>query len=136
MNVKTILFQVILFSISTHFSSIELSGATTPGQSGPGSDCNEGVLRIPQSFSITGTSPSDYLVSYPGNSLVGSYPSTEMRSVYSTAPAVWARNNSCSMFSWIRNSKTGLFCLQSEGKQKIGWRDRLENEKFERKQFF
>ena len=26
-----------------------LSGATTPGQSGPGSDGNEGVLRIPQS---------------------------------------------------------------------------------------
>ena len=42
-----------------------LSGATSPGQSGPGSDVNEGVFRIPQSSSITGTSPSDYLVSYP-----------------------------------------------------------------------
>ena len=41
-----------------------LSGATTPGQSGPGSDGNEGVLRIPQSSSIAGTSPSDCLVSY------------------------------------------------------------------------
>ena len=38
-----------------------LSGATTPGQSGPGSDGNEGVLRIPQSSSIAGTSPSDCL---------------------------------------------------------------------------
>ena len=46
-----------------------LSGATTPGQNGPGSDGNEGVLRIPQSSSITGTSPSDCLVSYPGHSL-------------------------------------------------------------------
>ena len=46
-----------------------LSGATTPGQSGPGSNGNEGVLRIPQSHSITGTSPSDCLVSYPGHSL-------------------------------------------------------------------
>ena len=40
-----------------------LSGATTPGQSRPGSDGNEGVLRIPQSSSIAGTSPSDCLVS-------------------------------------------------------------------------
>ena len=44
-----------------------LSGATTPGQSGPGSDGNEGVLRVLQSSSITGTSPSDCLVSNPGH---------------------------------------------------------------------
>ena len=44
-------------------------GATTPGQSGPGSDGNEGVLRIPQISSIAGTSTSDCLVSYPGHSL-------------------------------------------------------------------
>ena len=43
-----------------------LSGANTPGQSGPGNDGNEGVFRIPQSSNITGTSPSDCLVSYPG----------------------------------------------------------------------
>ena len=48
-----------------------LSGATTPGQSGPGSDGNEGVLRIPQISSTAGTSPSDCLVSYPGHSLGG-----------------------------------------------------------------
>ena len=42
-----------------------LSGATTPGQSGPGSDGNERVVRIPQSSSITGTLLSDCLVSYP-----------------------------------------------------------------------
>ena len=41
-----------------------LSGAITPGQSGPGRDDNKGVLCIPQSSSITGTLPSDYLVSY------------------------------------------------------------------------
>ena len=67
-----------------------LSGATTPSQSGPGSDGNEGVLRIPQSSSTAGTSPSDCLVSYPGHSLGGSYPSAEVQSVYSTAPADWA----------------------------------------------
>ena len=44
---------------------------TVPSLSGPGSNRNEGVLRIPQSSSITGTSPSDCLVSYPGHSLIG-----------------------------------------------------------------
>ena len=71
------------------FSSIQpidraLSGATTPGQSGRGSN------GIPQSPSITGTSPLDCLVSYPGYSLGGAYPSTGVQSVYSTAPADWA----------------------------------------------
>ena len=42
-----------------------------PGQSGPGSNANEEVLRIPQSPSIARTSPSDCLVSYPGHSLGG-----------------------------------------------------------------
>ena len=68
-----------------------LSGATTPGQSGPGSDGNEGLLRIPQSSSTAGTSSSDCLVSYLGHSFGGgSYPSAEVQPVYSTAPADWA----------------------------------------------
>ena len=81
------------------FSSIQpidraLSGATTSGQSRPGSNGNEGVLHIPQSSSITGTSPLDCLVSYPGHSFVGgrSYPYAEMQLVYSTAPADWVIN--------------------------------------------
>ena len=46
------------------FSSIQptyraLSGFTIPGQSGPGSNGNEGVLPVLQSLNITGTSPSD-----------------------------------------------------------------------------
>ena len=66
---KTVLFQTIQFNISTQFSSIwpidrTLSGATTPGQSGLGSVGKEGVHCISQSFSITGTSPSDCLVWY------------------------------------------------------------------------
>ena len=95
---KTVLFQTVQFRISTQFSSIwpldiTLSGATNPGRSGPGSDGNEGVLSIPQSSSITGTSPSDCLVSYPEHSLVsthsgGSYSSAEVQSVYSTAPDI------------------------------------------------
>ena len=66
-----------------------LSGATTPGQSGPGSNGNERVLRIPQSSSITGTSPSDCLMPYPGHLLGWSYPSAAVQLVYSTAPADW-----------------------------------------------
>ena len=92
---KTVPFQTIQFSISMQFSSIwpldrALLDATTPGQSGSGSDGNEGVLCIPQSSSITGTSPSDCLVSYPGHSLgVGGrdFPSAEVQSVYSTVLA-------------------------------------------------
>ena len=74
LNVKTVLFQLIQFNISTQFSSIRpidrtLSGAaTTPGQSEPGSDGNKGVLHIPQSSSITEALPSDCLVSYSEHS--------------------------------------------------------------------
>ena len=50
------------------------SGATTPSQSGHGSECNEGVLCIPQSLSITGASPSNCLVSYAVHSLGGVLP--------------------------------------------------------------
>ena len=56
-----------------------LSGATTPDLSGPGSNGDKEVVFISQSSSITGASPSDC-----------SYPSAEMQSVYSTAPADWA----------------------------------------------
>ena len=66
------------------------SGATTLGQSGPGSDSNEDILCIPQSSSITGASLSDCLVSYPEHSLGKSYLSAEMYLVYSTAAANWA----------------------------------------------
>ena len=47
-------------------------------------------LSIPQSFSITGASPSDCLMSYPGHSLSGGYSSAEVQSLYSTALADWA----------------------------------------------
>ena len=50
-----------------------LSDATTPGQSVPEKDGNEGVLHI--SLSITGASPSDCLMSYQGHSLSRGLPS-------------------------------------------------------------
>ena len=51
LNVKTALFQTIQFSVNTRFISIwpierTLSGATTPGQRGPGGDNDEKVLRF------------------------------------------------------------------------------------------
>ena len=57
-NVKTVLFQAIQFSINSHFSFIRridrtLSGATTPDLRESGSDGNKGVLRIPQSITVT-----------------------------------------------------------------------------------
>ena len=69
-----------------------LSDATTPGAIAmkgytlfPNS--NEGVHLIPQNSSITGASPSDSLISYPGHlSEEGSYPSAEKKSVHSTVP--------------------------------------------------
>ena len=62
-----------------------LSGVTTPDQSRPGIDGNEGVLCIPQSSSTTGTSPTNCLESF--RTLIrGSYPSAEMQSMYSTDP--------------------------------------------------
>ncbi len=92
LNDQTVLFQTIQFSISYLFAfSLNVkqnylthrSGAATSGQNLPGSYGIKGVLRIPQSSSISGASQSDCLISYSGHSFVGSYPSAEMQSVYS-----------------------------------------------------
>ena len=97
LNVKTVLFQTIQFSLSTQFSYIwtidgTLLGATTPGQCEFGSDNNKRVLSIPKSSSIRGASLSDYLVSYLGHSSKESYCSADMQSVYSTVLAELARD--------------------------------------------
>ena len=65
LNVKTVIFQAIQYGTSLQFRSIwpidrTLSGATTLSQSGPASEGNEELLHIPQSSSITGTSPLDF----------------------------------------------------------------------------
>ena len=64
-----------------------LSGAAIPGQSWPGSNGNKGVIRIPQSSSITGTSPLGFYCRNQDTHGGGSYPSAEVQSVYSIAPA-------------------------------------------------
>ena len=63
------------------------SGATTTDLNWPGSDSKTCVLCITQISGITGTSPSDCLVSYPEYSLGKSYLSTDMQLVYSAASA-------------------------------------------------
>ena len=92
LNIKTVQFQTIQFCISTLFSSIcPLNRcATTPTQSEIWSDGIEGLLRIPQIFSITGASTSDCLVTYPGHLLGESPLSAEMQSVYSVTSIDWA----------------------------------------------
>ena len=64
LNIKTVQLEVIQFGISAHFSyiwpidNIQLV-VFSLGQCGPWSDCNEWVIRIPQTSIIKGTSPSD-----------------------------------------------------------------------------
>ena len=56
--------------VCTQFKcQIVLFDPTTLGQSGPGSDSNEGVLCISQSSCITGASTSHCLMSCPEHSL-------------------------------------------------------------------
>ena len=103
---KIVQFRIIQFSISSLFSSIwpadkTLLGATTPSQNGSWSNGNKGVFCIPQSSCITGTSPSDCLVSYPGYSLDKFYLFTMKLLVYSAAPADWAKGRAGNVVSTI-----------------------------------
>ena len=55
LNVKTVLFKTIQFSIRMDFSSIwpidrTQSGATNPDESEPGNDSHKGELHIPQNL--------------------------------------------------------------------------------------
>ena len=82
--------------MSTQFISIgpidrTLSGATTPGQSRPGRDDSQGVFCIPQSSSITGTSPLDCFLIYLRVFLRAYY--AEGQSECSAAPADKKINN-------------------------------------------
>ena len=66
-------------------TDVTLTGSTTPDQSGPKSNGNEGVLHR------TGTSPSDTVVSYQGHLFFcgagrGATPLLEILSTSSKAP--------------------------------------------------
>ena len=63
-NLTSVICLHIVYSIWS--INRTLSDATTPGQSGPGSNGYEGVLHI---LEISNLLPSDVLMSYPGHSL-------------------------------------------------------------------
>ena len=64
--------SVLQYSVSSiQLIDRALSAGTIPGQSGPESNGNEGVLHILQISYITRASPSDCFVSYSGHSLGG-----------------------------------------------------------------
>ena len=111
LNDQTVLFQTIqfsqshLFALSLNFRVLSmgiwqinrnLSGATTLGQSGPGSDSIKGVLHIPQCSNIT-----IVLFNVISKTLIA-----EMQSVYFTASAVnsWERQ--------VKTNKTSILMRQ------------------------
>ena len=92
-------FQVLLYQSLTSIICLHtvcsiwlidriLSGATTLGQGGPGSNGNEGVLYISQIFKV-GDSSSDGLMPYLG---LLSYPSVETQLKHFTVPVNWDVN--------------------------------------------
>ena len=91
-------FYFKLFCLVKQFSlayvcRLAVSGAITLGQSEPGSNGNEGVFLIPQSPSITGTSLSDSLVSYPGHSMIGG-----LTPLYSCSRCIYSPNRQGNFF--------------------------------------
>ena len=89
LNDKTVLFQAIQFSIKIQYSSIW----PNPGQSGPRSDGNEEVLRIPEFFFFALLEPYHQIVQCYIRIPIGRgyYHSAEKHSVYSTATAAEAK---------------------------------------------
>ena len=81
-----------------------LSGATTLGLSGPGSNGNKRVHSISKSSSITGASPSACLVSYLGPLLGGGLP------LCRDAVGVFFSPSWLGWFNWSRKSQ---WCLVS-----------------------
>ena len=69
---------------------MSLSGATSPGQNGPGSHGNEEVLCIPQKLQHYRSLKLFNVIIKTLIGEGGSYPSAEMQLVYSTPPANWA----------------------------------------------
>ena len=91
----------------------------TSVQSGPGSDGNEGVLCIPRSSCITGTSLSDCLVSYPGHPLAGGITLQQRRSrCIRTSPSDWVNEwlvKHIGLFSLGKQTNVGerKLCIQT-----------------------
>ena len=78
------------------------------------------MLCILQSPIITGTSLLDFLLSYIGHSLGESYPSAEIQSVYSIAPADWESGDRDETINHIFWTGTGGYKL-SQSKERISY---------------
>ena len=83
----------------------------------------KGYSTFPEAPALLEPHHQIVLVSYPGHSLGGSYPSAEKQSVYSTAPADWAMN----LFGFhgiyrcrLLNVKS-IFTLSSFQTIHVGW---------------
>ena len=92
---KTFLFQAIQFTQTIQFSISMLlvlfNPYIGPYQVLPLRPRVDLWAMAMKGYSVFPKTPAlDYLVSYPGHSLGGSYPSAEVESVYSTAPVDWA----------------------------------------------
>ena len=90
--ISTVLFQTIQFSVTTLFSSI--NPKIVPYQVlalRARVDLGAIALKRYSAFPNAPALRSDCLVSYPGHQLGGSYPSAEMQSVFSAAPAELAK---------------------------------------------
>ena len=61
---RVAVFKKVSYGVKQNNQPTHRLGATTLDQSEPGSDANEGILRIPRSSSVTGTSPLACLLSY------------------------------------------------------------------------
>ena len=102
---KRVIFRMNI-QFSTQFNSTwlldrTLSGATTPGQSGPGSDGNERVLHFPKAAALQETR----------HQIVKCHKQDTALSVYSVSPADWAINSLIPAFLFIVNLV--WFCIIS-----------------------
>ena len=103
LNDQTVLFQTIQFSISYLFAhslndkQFYFTHQVLPlwAKMDQEAIAMKGYLAFLKASSITGASPSDCLISYPGYFLGGSYPSAVKQSVYSIGPANWAEIVQC-----------------------------------------
>ena len=94
-----------------------------------------GSLRSQRS-SITGASLSDCFVSYRVHSLGETYPFVEIESVYSTAPAVWARRKRaqkksyhCTLFiQFCKYSNKSTYIFDNNGRILRTYRQKKKKE--------
>ena len=97
--------------------------ATTLGQGGPGNYGNEEVLRIPQSSSITGTSPSDCSVSYTRTLVGGVLPLCRDAVGVFYSPSRLGYIHSCRRLSEnLKSRQIPRYGLRTEKNGTWGWR--------------